>query len=384
MQDPQIMSTSVNWLHCSQFTACTARLLKGSLDNIWRFTAVLNYEKLWVTLIPCDGPDWADPHTAPTCSAAASREPDALSSSSNHDITEPSQREPRCLKGPQTLPGRLAFGSDVEERKMTDGKKKEGVDDRESRDVSRGSPSWAEPAAPSADYRPKENTKKPVIPSRDEGDRLREAGRECQPHFRRSVAGAETAIKLTQETCAQAHISIAINQAGEGKQKSHEDKNMEDSHNAGPKEYKADTDQVLSNGKDCETGKDNSIPAGEEAASLTSETESTMGLEQSAMVERGDVPWTYHLDPYGRRSISWAKRVGTRLHVNNNAPKPHKRYNREVMTSPATWHQIQDVSIQGPSNQLIGMEQEGREEEYLGEYSQEKKSTGRPTKPQKK
>ncbi|KAJ1122526.1 hypothetical protein NDU88_001012 [Pleurodeles waltl] len=84
----------------------------------------------------------------------------------------------------------LAFGSDVEERKTTDGKKKEGMEDRESRDVSRGSPSWAEPAAPSADYKPKENTKKPVVPSMDEGHRLREAGCECQPRFRRSVADA--------------------------------------------------------------------------------------------------------------------------------------------------------------------------------------------------
>ncbi|KAJ1171767.1 hypothetical protein NDU88_003625 [Pleurodeles waltl] len=90
---------------------------------------------------------------------------------------------------------------------------------------------------------------------------------------------------MTQETCAQAHISIAIDQAGKGKQKSHKDKNMEDSHNAGPKEYKADTDQVLSNDKDHETGKENSIPTGEQAASLISETESTMGLEQSVMVE---------------------------------------------------------------------------------------------------
>ncbi|KAJ1127147.1 hypothetical protein NDU88_005550 [Pleurodeles waltl] len=57
----------------------------------------------------------------------------------------------------------LAFGSDAEERKTTDRKEKEGVDDGESRDVSRGSPSWAEPAAPSADYRPKENTKKLVV-----------------------------------------------------------------------------------------------------------------------------------------------------------------------------------------------------------------------------
>ncbi|KAJ1147005.1 hypothetical protein NDU88_013256 [Pleurodeles waltl] len=138
----------------------------------------------------CDGPDWADPHTAPTCSATASREPDALSASSNHDIPEPSRREPRCLKGPLTLPGRLAFGSVAEERETTDREKKEGVDDGESRDVSSRSPSWAEPAVPSAYHRPKENTKRPVVPSRDKGDRLREAGRECQPHFRRSVADA--------------------------------------------------------------------------------------------------------------------------------------------------------------------------------------------------
>ncbi|KAJ1161924.1 hypothetical protein NDU88_002404 [Pleurodeles waltl] len=138
----------------------------------------------------CDGPDWADPHTAPTCSAAASRDPDTLSTLSNHNIPEPSRREPRCLKSLPTLPSALAFGSGTEERKMTDGKKKEGVDVRELRDVSSGSPSWAEPAAPSAEYRPKENKKKPVVPSWDEGDRLWEARRECQPRFRRSMADA--------------------------------------------------------------------------------------------------------------------------------------------------------------------------------------------------
>ncbi|KAJ1106426.1 hypothetical protein NDU88_003827 [Pleurodeles waltl] len=92
-----------------------------------------------------------------------------------------------------------------------------------------------------------------------------------------------------------------------------------------------------------------------------------MGLEQSAMVEEGDVPATHQPDPDGRRSISWAKDVGTLLHVNNDAPKSLERYKREFMTSPATWHQLQEVSIQGPSNQLIRMEQEGRQEEYLQE-----------------
>ncbi|KAJ1169622.1 hypothetical protein NDU88_001513 [Pleurodeles waltl] len=138
----------------------------------------------------CDGPDWADPHTASTCSDDASRKPDALSASSNHDVPEPSRREPRCLKGPPTLPGVWKFGSVAEEKKTTDGDKKEGVDDGESRDISHGSPSWVEPATLSADYSPKENTKEPGVPSRDEGERLREAGRECQPRFRRSVADA--------------------------------------------------------------------------------------------------------------------------------------------------------------------------------------------------
>ncbi|KAJ1087905.1 hypothetical protein NDU88_001064 [Pleurodeles waltl] len=65
---------------------------------------------------------------------------------------------------------------------------------------------------------------------------------------------------------------------------------MEDSHNAGPKECKADTDQALSNGKEHKTLKGNSIPTEEQAASLTGEIEFVMGLEQFAMVEGGDVP----------------------------------------------------------------------------------------------
>ncbi|KAJ1120188.1 hypothetical protein NDU88_008362 [Pleurodeles waltl] len=138
----------------------------------------------------CDGPDWADPHTAPTCSAAASSELNAPSTSSNHNLPELSRREPRCLKGPPILPGLLASGSVAEERKTADREKKEGEDDRESRAVSSGSSSWAEATAPSADYSQKENTKKPVVPSRDEGDSLGEAGRKCQPRFRRSVADA--------------------------------------------------------------------------------------------------------------------------------------------------------------------------------------------------
>ncbi|KAJ1100307.1 hypothetical protein NDU88_005393 [Pleurodeles waltl] len=122
----------------------------------------------------CDGPDWADPHTAPTCSAASFRDRDALSTSSNHGIRGLPRREPRCLRGLPTLPSWLAFGSGEEERKTTDGTKEEGVDDRKLRGVSSGSPGCAELTAPSADCRPQENRKKPVVPSGDEGNRLRE------------------------------------------------------------------------------------------------------------------------------------------------------------------------------------------------------------------
>ncbi|KAJ1137588.1 hypothetical protein NDU88_003986 [Pleurodeles waltl] len=142
------------------------------------------------SLWACDGPDWADPHTTPTCSAASSRDPDALSTSSNHGIPGPSRREPRRLKGLPTLPRLLAFGSGEEEKKTTDGTEKEGVDDRKLRDVSSGSSGCAGPTAPSADCRPKENRKKPVVPSGDEGDRLWEARLECSLRFRRSVADA--------------------------------------------------------------------------------------------------------------------------------------------------------------------------------------------------
>ncbi|KAJ1188627.1 hypothetical protein NDU88_005386 [Pleurodeles waltl] len=138
----------------------------------------------------CDGLDWADPHTAPTGSAAAYSELGVPSASSNHNLTELSQREPRCLKGPLILPGLLASGSVAEERKTADRDKTEGEDDGEFRAISSGPSSWVEVTAPSADYSRKENTKKPVVPSRDEGDSLREAGRECHRCFRRSVADA--------------------------------------------------------------------------------------------------------------------------------------------------------------------------------------------------
>ncbi|KAJ1151650.1 hypothetical protein NDU88_004430 [Pleurodeles waltl] len=88
------------------------------------------------------------------------------------------------------LPGLLASGSAAEERKTAEREKQEGEDDGESRAVSSICSSWAEVTAPSADYSPEEEPKKPVVPSRDEGDNLREAGCECQPRFRRSVADA--------------------------------------------------------------------------------------------------------------------------------------------------------------------------------------------------
>ncbi|KAJ1132221.1 hypothetical protein NDU88_010548 [Pleurodeles waltl] len=133
---------------------------------------------------------WADPHTAPIYSVAASSELDAPSTFSNPNLPELSRREPRCLKGPPILHGLLVSWTAAEERKMADREKKEGEDYGESRAISSSSSSWAEPTAASAVHSQEENTKKPVVPSRDEGENLREAERECQPRFRRSVADA--------------------------------------------------------------------------------------------------------------------------------------------------------------------------------------------------
>ncbi|KAJ1172966.1 hypothetical protein NDU88_004808 [Pleurodeles waltl] len=126
----------------------------------------------------CDGPDWADPHTAPACSAASPRDPDEPSPSSNHGVRWPSQRQLRRLKGLPSLPTGMAIGSGEERRKTTNGTKEEDVDNRSLPGVSSGSLGCAEPTAPSADCRPKENRKKPVVPSGDGGDRLRGSRRE--------------------------------------------------------------------------------------------------------------------------------------------------------------------------------------------------------------
>ncbi|KAJ1117283.1 hypothetical protein NDU88_005483 [Pleurodeles waltl] len=83
-----------------------------------------------------------------------------------------------------------AIPSAAVERKTADLEKQEGEDDGESRADSSGSSSGAEVTVLSAVYTAEEEPKKPVVPSRDEGDDLREAGRECQPRFRRSVADA--------------------------------------------------------------------------------------------------------------------------------------------------------------------------------------------------
>ncbi|KAJ1202134.1 hypothetical protein NDU88_005935 [Pleurodeles waltl] len=98
------------------------------------------------------------------------------------------RQEPRCLKGPLLLPGLLPSGSAAEERKTADREKQEGEDDEETRALSSGSSGWTEATTLSANYTPEEEPKKPMVPSRDEGDNLREAGRKCQPRFRRSVA----------------------------------------------------------------------------------------------------------------------------------------------------------------------------------------------------
>ncbi|KAJ1109935.1 hypothetical protein NDU88_007292 [Pleurodeles waltl] len=138
----------------------------------------------------CDGPDGAGLHTAPTCSAAASGDLNMPSTCSNHNLPGLPRREARCSKGPLLLPELLASRSAAVERKTSDIEKQEGEDDGESRADSIVSSSGAEATMPSAEYTAEEEPKKPVVPSRVEGDDLWEAGRECQPRFRRSVADA--------------------------------------------------------------------------------------------------------------------------------------------------------------------------------------------------
>ncbi|KAJ1172965.1 hypothetical protein NDU88_004807 [Pleurodeles waltl] len=80
----------------------------------------------------------------------------------------------------------MAIGSGEERRKTTNGTKEEDVDNRSLPGVSSGSLGCAEPTAPSADCRPKENRKKPVVPSGDGGDRLRGSRREgAEPKWQR-------------------------------------------------------------------------------------------------------------------------------------------------------------------------------------------------------
>ncbi|KAJ1117284.1 hypothetical protein NDU88_005484 [Pleurodeles waltl] len=141
-------------------------------------------------ICPCDGPDGADPHTAPTCSATASGDLNTLSTCSNHNLPGLRWRDAQCLKNLLLLPELLASRSAAVERKTADLEKQEGEDDGESRADSSGSSSGLEATVLSAEYTAEEEPKKPVVPSRDEGDDLREAGRECQPRFRRSVAVA--------------------------------------------------------------------------------------------------------------------------------------------------------------------------------------------------
>ncbi|KAJ1179705.1 hypothetical protein NDU88_004939 [Pleurodeles waltl] len=96
------------------------------------------------------------------------------------------------LKDLPSLPEEIAIWSGEERRKTTDGTKEEDENDRSLPGVSSRSLGCADPTALSTDCRQKENSRKPVVPFGDEGDRLRGARREYPPRFRRSVAEAGT------------------------------------------------------------------------------------------------------------------------------------------------------------------------------------------------
>ncbi|KAJ1204417.1 hypothetical protein NDU88_008195 [Pleurodeles waltl] len=139
---------------------------------------------------PCDRPDWADPHNAPACSATSPPDPDEPSRSSNRGVPWPSQLEFGCIKGLLSLPEESAIGSGAGKTKTTEEKKEEDEDDRSSTDMSGRASGCAELFAPSKGCGQKERSRKPVVPFRVEGDRLRGARCEYPPHFRISVAEA--------------------------------------------------------------------------------------------------------------------------------------------------------------------------------------------------
>ncbi|KAJ1134658.1 hypothetical protein NDU88_001109 [Pleurodeles waltl] len=138
----------------------------------------------------CGGPDWADPHSAPACSATSPPDPDGPSHSSNRGVPWPSQQEFGRLKGLPSLPEESAIGSGAGKRKTTEETKGEDEDDRSSTDVSVRASGCVEPSAPSKGCGQKERSRKLMAPFGDEGDRLRGERREYPPRFRRSVAEA--------------------------------------------------------------------------------------------------------------------------------------------------------------------------------------------------
>ncbi|KAJ1083149.1 hypothetical protein NDU88_003309 [Pleurodeles waltl] len=159
---------------------------------------------------------------------------------------------------------------------------------------------------------------------------------------------------------------------------------MEECSTIGPIEYKAATDPTLSNGNEHEIVKDNSTPTGEHTASMTGETEIVTALEQLATVEGGTAiiegavnkkqpPLTGQPVPVDRRSIARDKETEIPSYINNDAPKGYETHNRKVTTSPAARYQYQELLKQGHRNQPNGMEQEGRQEEYLQEPSPSEK-----------
>ncbi|KAJ1136185.1 hypothetical protein NDU88_002603 [Pleurodeles waltl] len=158
---------------------------------------------------------------------------------------------------------------------------------------------------------------------------------------------------------------------------------MEDCSTIGPNEYKVATDQTLSNGNEHEIVKDNSTPTGEQAVSLTGEIEVVTAPEQLAMVEGGKAVIEGAVNKrqplstgqpvsVNRRSIAWDKGAEISSYINNDVPKRYETYNRNVTRSPATRYQYQEPLTQSLSNQPNGMEQEGRQEEYLQESSPSK------------
>ncbi|KAJ1138355.1 hypothetical protein NDU88_004742 [Pleurodeles waltl] len=177
--------------------------------------ALSSCARLWVALVDAELPTYV-------CLCPSQPQSERLFGARPGDSThlvvwvpQPQAKSNILLPAPPPTPtcGRCAVEDKVrsgeERRKTTDGTKEEDVDDRRLPGMSSGSPGCAEPTAPPADCRLKENRRKPVVLFGDEGDRLRGARREDPPLFRRSMADAGQELVALGQDIPQTQVLIA-------------------------------------------------------------------------------------------------------------------------------------------------------------------------------